>query len=123
MYCSRSRLSTPVPWMWPSGSGEIHTFSQAGGILSARMRSSVSSSVISAPDGSCNNYVGSAAWWVMSETEPADVIGNDDSSFEDFVAGSSARLFTMARLLTGGHRAEAEDLLDGIHRRHRRHNR
>ena len=37
--------------MWPRGSGEIQTFSQAGGILSARMRRSVSPSVISAPDG------------------------------------------------------------------------
>jgi len=53
----------------------------------------------------------------MSETERPDVIGDDDSSFEDFVAGSSARLFTMARLLTGGHRAEAEDLLQGAYER------
>ncbi len=53
----------------------------------------------------------------MSEDEPPDVIGNDDSSFEDFVAGSSARLFTMARLLTGGNRAEAEDLLQGAYER------
>jgi DNA-directed RNA polymerase specialized sigma24 family protein len=53
----------------------------------------------------------------MSEDEPPDVIGNDDSSFEDFVAGSSARLFTMARLLTGGNRAEAEDLLEGAYER------
>jgi RNA polymerase sigma-70 factor (sigma-E family) len=53
----------------------------------------------------------------MSEDEPPDVIGHDDSSFEDFVAGSSARLFTMARLLTGGNRAEAEDLLQGAYER------
>jgi RNA polymerase sigma-70 factor (sigma-E family) len=53
----------------------------------------------------------------MSEDEPPDVIGNDDSSFEDFVAGSSARLFTMARLLAGGNRAEAEDLLQGAYER------
>jgi RNA polymerase sigma-70 factor (sigma-E family) len=53
----------------------------------------------------------------MSEDEPPDVIGNDDSSFEDFVEGSSARLFTMARLLTGGNRAEAEDLLQGAYER------
>ncbi|MGI8447305.1 MAG: SigE family RNA polymerase sigma factor [Streptosporangiaceae bacterium] len=53
----------------------------------------------------------------MSEDEPPDVIGNDDSSFEDFVAGSSARLFTVARLLTGGNRAEAEDLLQGAYER------
>jgi RNA polymerase sigma-70 factor (sigma-E family) len=53
----------------------------------------------------------------MSEDGPPDVIGVDDSSFDDFVAGSSARLFTMARLLTGGHRAEAEDLLQGAYER------
>jgi RNA polymerase sigma-70 factor (sigma-E family) len=57
----------------------------------------------------------------MSEAEPPDVIGFDDSSFEDFVAGSSGRLFTMARLLTGGHRAEAEDLLQGAYERTYRH--
>ena len=57
----------------------------------------------------------------MSEGEPPDVIGFDDSSFEDFVAGSSARLFTTARLLTGGHRAEAEDLLQGAYERAYRH--
>jgi RNA polymerase sigma-70 factor (sigma-E family) len=53
----------------------------------------------------------------MSEDEPPDVIGNEDSSFEDFVAGSSARLFTMARLLAGGNRTEAEDLLQGAYER------
>ena len=53
----------------------------------------------------------------MSEDGPPDVIGVDDTSFDDFVAGSSARLFTMARLLTGGHRAEAEDLLQGAYER------
>jgi hypothetical protein len=47
---------------------------------------------------SCNNYVGTAAWSVMGEAGPPDddVIGAGDSSFEDFVAGSSVRLFTMA---------------------------
>ena len=57
----------------------------------------------------------------MSEAEPPDVIGFDDRSFEDFVAGSSARLFTTAKLLTGGHRAEAEDLLQGAYERAYRH--
>ena len=68
---------------------------------------------------SCNNYVGTAAWPVMGEAGPPDddVIGAGDSSFEDFVAGSSARLFTMARLLAGGNRAEAEDLLQGAYER------
>ena len=42
-------LSVPVAWMWPSGSGEIQTSAQAGGIRSARIRSSVAASLISAP--------------------------------------------------------------------------
>ena len=53
----------------------------------------------------------------MGEAEPPGVVGLDATSFEEFVAGSSARLFTMARLLTGGHRAEAEDLLQGAYER------
>jgi RNA polymerase sigma-70 factor (sigma-E family) len=53
----------------------------------------------------------------MSGAEPLDFIGLEDASFEDFVAGSSARLFTMARLLTGGNQAEAEDLLQGAFER------
>jgi RNA polymerase sigma-70 factor (sigma-E family) len=52
----------------------------------------------------------------MREAEPPDIIGLDDTSFEEFVADSSARLSTMARLLTG-HRAEAEDLLQGAFER------
>jgi RNA polymerase sigma-70 factor (sigma-E family) len=35
-------------------------------------------------------------------------------TFEDFVEGSSSRLFSMAMLLTGRHRAEAEDLLQSV---------
>jgi RNA polymerase sigma-70 factor (sigma-E family) len=61
--------------------------------------------------------VGSDAGLVMGEAGPSDIIGLDDTSFEEFVAGSSARLFTMATLLTGGHRAEAEDLLQGAFER------
>jgi RNA polymerase sigma-70 factor (sigma-E family) len=57
----------------------------------------------------------------MSEAEPPDIIGVEDASFDDFVAASSARLFTMARLLTSGHRAEAEDLLQGAYERAYRH--
>jgi RNA polymerase sigma-70 factor (sigma-E family) len=34
--------------------------------------------------------------------------------FEEFVEASSSRLFTMALLLCGQHRAEAEDLLQGV---------
>jgi RNA polymerase sigma-70 factor (sigma-E family) len=44
-----------------------------------------------------------------------------DVSFEDFVAALSGRLFTMALLLTGHQRAEAEDLLqDVLERAYRR---
>ena len=52
----------------------------------------------------------------MTPGDQRDVIGREDAheSFEDFVSGSSARLFTMALLLTGRHRAEAEDLLQGV---------
>jgi RNA polymerase sigma-70 factor (sigma-E family) len=58
----------------------------------------------------------------MSDAGQPDIIGSDDeASFEEFVAGSSARLFTLARLLTGGNRAEAEDLLQGaLERAYRR---
>jgi RNA polymerase sigma-70 factor (sigma-E family) len=37
-----------------------------------------------------------------------------DLAFEDFVASSSSRLFTLALLVCGHHRAEAEDLLQGV---------
>jgi RNA polymerase sigma-70 factor (sigma-E family) len=45
-----------------------------------------------------------------------DVIGVADprASFEDFVDAASPRLFTMALLLTGHNRAEAEDLLQTV---------
>lgn len=44
-----------------------------------------------------------------------------DSSFEEFVAAASSRLFTMALLLAGHRRAEAEDLLqDVLERAYRR---
>jgi RNA polymerase sigma-70 factor (sigma-E family) len=63
---------------------------------------------------------------MMSESGQPDVIGvdeagADDSSFEEFVAATSGRLFTMARLLTGGDRAAAEDLLQGAFERAYRH--
>jgi hypothetical protein len=48
---------------------------------------------------------------VMSQAEQPDASGPDGASFEEFVAGSSSHLFSLARLLTGGHRAEAEELL------------
>ena len=57
----------------------------------------------------------------MSEAGSSDVIGWDNTPFEEFVASSSGRLFTMARLLTGGNRAEAEDLLQGAFERAYRH--
>ena len=52
----------------------------------------------------------------MSVGDQGDIIGVEDAaaSFEEFVDGSSARLFTIALLLTGRHRAEAEDLLQGV---------
>jgi RNA polymerase sigma-70 factor (sigma-E family) len=53
----------------------------------------------------------------VSQAGLPDIIGSDETSFEDFVAGSAGRLFTLARLLTGGHRAEAEDLLQGAFER------
>jgi RNA polymerase sigma-70 factor (sigma-E family) len=37
-----------------------------------------------------------------------------DPTFEEFVVVSSARMFTLAMLLCGRHRAEAEDLLQGV---------
>jgi RNA polymerase sigma-70 factor (sigma-E family) len=47
--------------------------------------------------------------------KPTDIIGTaEQMPFEDFVATRSARLFTMALLLSGRHRAEAEDLLQGV---------
>jgi RNA polymerase sigma-70 factor (sigma-E family) len=57
----------------------------------------------------------------MGEAGQPDIIGAGDDSFEEFVGASSARLFTMARLLTAGHRAEAEDLLQGAFERAYRH--
>ena len=58
---------------------------------------------------------------MVSEAVPWEASGLDEASFEAFVAGSSARLFAMARLLTGGSRAEAEDLLQGAYERAYRH--
>lgn len=53
--------------------------------------------------------------------EPEGGGGAGDASFEAFVAGASGRLFTMALLLTGHRRAEAEDLLqDALERTYRR---
>lgn len=69
----------------------------------------------------CINYVVTPARPAMSQGNRSDIIGPDDASFEQFVASSSRRLFTMARLLTGGHYAEAEDLLQGAFERTYRH--
>lgn len=57
----------------------------------------------------------------MSHAGRPGAAGLGDASFEEFVAGSSAHLFTLARLLTGGHRAEAEDLLQVAYERAYRH--
>lgn len=57
----------------------------------------------------------------MSIGDQADLDVARDASFEEYVAGVSGRLFTMALLLTGRHRAEAEDLLqDVLERAYRR---
>ena len=57
----------------------------------------------------------------MSIGDEADLSTVGDVSFEDFVAALSGRLFTMALLLTGHRRAEAEDLLqDVLERAYRR---
>jgi RNA polymerase sigma-70 factor (sigma-E family) len=66
-------------------------------------------------------YVATHARLVMSQGERPVAASPGDASFEDFVAGSSAHLFTLARLLTGGHRAEAEDLLQSAYERTYRH--
>jgi RNA polymerase sigma-70 factor (sigma-E family) len=56
----------------------------------------------------------------VSRDNPAGASA-DDTSFEAFVAGASGRLFTMALLLTGHRRSEAEDLLqDALERAYRR---
>lgn len=57
----------------------------------------------------------------MSQAEQTGAAGFGGTSFEEFVAGSSPHLFTLARLLTGGHRAEAEDLLQSGFERAYRH--
>jgi RNA polymerase sigma-70 factor (sigma-E family) len=57
----------------------------------------------------------------MSQGEQPAAASAGDVSFEEFVAGSSAHLFTLARLLTGGHQAEAEDLLQSAYERTFRH--
>jgi RNA polymerase sigma-70 factor (sigma-E family) len=51
---------------------------------------------------------------VMPRRE-SDVHGDTDrASFEQFVEGSSSRMLTMAMLLTGHNRADAEDLLQTV---------
>jgi RNA polymerase sigma-70 factor (sigma-E family) len=59
----------------------------------------------------------------MSVGDGRDVIDAEGAraSFEEFVGASSARLFTMALLLTGRQRADAEDLLQGVLERAYRH--
>lgn len=52
----------------------------------------------------------------LRRAEHGDVIGTlaPRASFEEFVGGSSARLLTLAMLLTGQDRADAEDLLQAV---------
>jgi RNA polymerase sigma-70 factor (sigma-E family) len=65
--------------------------------------------------------VGTDPRLLMSEAGRPDVIGVDDTSFEAFVTATSGRLFSVALLLTAGHRAEAEDLLQVSYERAYRH--
>ena len=51
-YWRRPAASVPTAWMWPCGSGLIHTSCQAGGITSALTRAIPAGSVIGAPDSS-----------------------------------------------------------------------
>jgi RNA polymerase sigma-70 factor (sigma-E family) len=59
----------------------------------------------------------------MTADDQRDVVGAEEASasFEEFVDASSARLFTMALLLSGRQRADAEDLLQGVLERAYRH--
>jgi RNA polymerase sigma-70 factor (sigma-E family) len=72
--------------------------------------------------GCCvQEYVASRARIALSGGDNAGLSTAGDVSFEDFVAALSGRLFTMALLLTGHQRAEAEDLLqDVLERAYRR---
>lgn len=81
------------------------------------------------PGGVVENYVAnleaeicvSDAETAVRRGDDADGGAADDASFEAFVAGASGRLFTMALLLTGYRRSEAEDLLqDAFERTYRR---
>jgi RNA polymerase sigma-70 factor (sigma-E family) len=66
-------------------------------------------------------YVASRARIALSVGDDARLSTAGNVSFEDFVAALSGRLFTMALLLTGHQRAEAEDLLqDVLERAYRR---
>jgi RNA polymerase sigma-70 factor (sigma-E family) len=57
----------------------------------------------------------------VNNGDRADVVIGCEGSFEEYVAAVSGRLFTMALLLSGQHRAEAEDLLqDVLERAYRR---
>ena len=57
----------------------------------------------------------------MNQAERPAAATAGDISFEEFVVGSSPHLFALARLLTGGHHAEAEDLLQSAFERAYRH--
>jgi RNA polymerase sigma-70 factor (sigma-E family) len=52
--------------------------------------------------------------FVVSRRESDVHDATDRDSFEQFVAGSSSRMLTMAMLLTGHNRADAEDLLQTV---------
>jgi RNA polymerase sigma-70 factor (sigma-E family) len=57
----------------------------------------------------------------MTPDDRASVIEAASPTFDEFVGAAATRLLTLAMLLTGGHRAEAEDLLqDVLERAYRR---
>ena len=58
---------------------------------------------------------------MSAKNQARSFVSPDGSSFEDYVAASSGRLYTLALLLTGHRRVEAEDLLqDSLERAYRR---
>lgn len=73
------------------------------------------------PGSIVQECVASLTRTAVTTGNPGDLGMAGDSSFEEFVAARSGRLFTMALLLTGHRRAEAEDLLqDVLERAYRR---
>lgn len=64
--------------------------------------------------GPQNGTAGAAGGVSVGSTGDVVVIGTASPPFEDFVAACSARLFTLAMLVCGHDRADAEDLLQEV---------